>query len=49
VLTHSSFATSAHELAYDALRKPQKRLHALLEKPEEELETQSNQRKVRFS
>ncbi len=40
-------AMSAHELAYDALRGPQKRLHKLLERSEDELETTRNQRKAR--
>lgn len=37
---------AAHELAYDALRKPQKRLQKLLERPEEEMEKVSSQRKI---
>jgi hypothetical protein len=38
---------AAHELAYDALRVPTKKLHALLEKSEEEQAKQSSQRKAR--
>ena len=51
MLTRQRACVAAHEMAYDALQRPQRRLHDLLARAEaegpEEVEKPSTQRKAR--